>query len=323
MKTPKTINGLMRHLRNDCNLEIHGSLEKQQLMAYGYFHGYKGYRFFQKTSNRIPFKSFEEIMAVIEYDNTIKAILYPNLMFIETAVKNIMCISTIEGLSNSSFDYVLKERMNDNTTNSHVQSDRLKLRNSLYSKISNRYGIEGNKDNQMVRHFYDRGEDVPVWVVFELMFLDELGRFFLCLNTNTRKQILDVLNMIDSSSDTNSTILGDLILTIKALRNAVAHNSIVFDARFKDRDINQVVKHWTERDTGIKNITLHSLSDYFILLYCMLKRLDYSNTRARGLILQYKDAETKLQEKVSKEAFDSIISNRAKQKMFDLESLIL
>lgn len=66
MKTPKTINGLMRHLRNDCNLEIHGSLEKQQLMAYGYFHGYKGYRFFQKTSNRIPFKSFEEIMAVIE-----------------------------------------------------------------------------------------------------------------------------------------------------------------------------------------------------------------------------------------------------------------
>ena len=55
----------------------------------------------------------------------------------------------------------------------------------------------------------------------------------------------------------------------------------------------------------------------------MLKRLDYSNTRARGLILQYKDAETKLQEKVSKEAFDSIISNRAKQKMFDLESLIL
>lgn len=313
----------MHHLRNDCNLEIHGSLEKQQLMAYGYFHGYKGYRFFQKTSNRIPFKSFEEIMAVIEYDNIIKAILYPNLMFIETAVKNIMCISTIEGLSNSSFDYVLKERMNDNTTNSHVQSDRLKLRNSLYSKISNRYGIEANKDNQMVRHFYDRGEDVPVWVVFELMFLDELGRFFLCLNTNIRKQILDVLNMKDSSSDTNSTVLGDLILTIKALRNAVAHNSIVFDARFKDRDINQVVKHWTERDTGIKNITLHSLSDYFILLYCMLKRLDYSNTRARELILQYKDAETKLQEKVSKEVFESIFSNRAKQKMFDLESLIL
>lgn len=247
MKTPKTINGLMRHLRDDCKIEIHGTLEKQQLMVHGYFHGYKGYRFFHKTSKRIPYKSFKEIMAVIEYDNTIKAILYPNLMFIETAVKNLMCISTVEGLKDGAFEYVLKERMNDNPANPHVQSERLKLRNNIYSKISNRYGFEGKKENQMVRHFYDRGQDVPVWVVFELMFLDELGRFFLCLNESTRKEILNALNMVDHSSDTNSTVLGDLILTIKALRNAVAHNNIVFDARFKDRDINQVVKHWAER----------------------------------------------------------------------------
>lgn len=84
-------------------------------------------------------------MAGIEYDNTIKSILYPNLMFIETVVKNIMCISTIEGLKDSSFEYILKERMNDNPTNPHVQSERLKLRNNIYSKISNRYGFEGKK----------------------------------------------------------------------------------------------------------------------------------------------------------------------------------
>lgn len=51
MKTPKTINGLMRQLRNDCKIEIRGTLEKQQLMVYGYFHGYKGYRFFIKQAN--------------------------------------------------------------------------------------------------------------------------------------------------------------------------------------------------------------------------------------------------------------------------------
>lgn len=40
--TVQTINGLMRHLRNDCNIHISGSKQKQQLINYGYYHGYKG-----------------------------------------------------------------------------------------------------------------------------------------------------------------------------------------------------------------------------------------------------------------------------------------
>ena len=45
MNSPQTINGLMRHLRNDCKIQISGSYQKQQLTSYGYYHGYKGYRF--------------------------------------------------------------------------------------------------------------------------------------------------------------------------------------------------------------------------------------------------------------------------------------
>lgn len=41
----KNINGLMRHLRNN-GISIAGSTQKRQLMNTGYFHGYKGYRFF-------------------------------------------------------------------------------------------------------------------------------------------------------------------------------------------------------------------------------------------------------------------------------------
>lgn len=35
MKSPQTINGLMRHLRNECNVNISGSRQKQQLISYG------------------------------------------------------------------------------------------------------------------------------------------------------------------------------------------------------------------------------------------------------------------------------------------------
>ena len=47
----KSIDGLMRHLRNS-GIAIEGSTQKRQLMNTGYFHGYKGYRFFKHSGNR-------------------------------------------------------------------------------------------------------------------------------------------------------------------------------------------------------------------------------------------------------------------------------
>lgn len=65
----------MRHLR-DNGISISGSSQKQQLINTGYFHGYKGYRFFVSSSNRLPFTSYNEINATIQYDTKLKSLLY-------------------------------------------------------------------------------------------------------------------------------------------------------------------------------------------------------------------------------------------------------
>ena len=54
----KSPDALMRHLR-DNGISISGSSQKQQLINTGYFHGYKGYRFFvsQKGYHNKPFFS--------------------------------------------------------------------------------------------------------------------------------------------------------------------------------------------------------------------------------------------------------------------------
>ena len=44
----KTTDGLMRHLR-DNGIAISGSAQKRQLINTGYYHGYKGYRFFKSA----------------------------------------------------------------------------------------------------------------------------------------------------------------------------------------------------------------------------------------------------------------------------------
>ncbi|EPI46536.1 hypothetical protein [Gardnerella vaginalis] len=50
----KTVDSLMRHLR-DSGVMISGSVQKRQLINTGYFHGYKGYRFFSDTQVDIKY----------------------------------------------------------------------------------------------------------------------------------------------------------------------------------------------------------------------------------------------------------------------------
>ena len=104
MSNYKSTDALMRHLRNN-GIAISGSSQKQQLINTGYFHGYKGYRFFVSSNRRIPFTSYNEINATIQYDTKLKSLLYGKMMLIETALKNI-ALNTIMAEINSNSIFV-------------------------------------------------------------------------------------------------------------------------------------------------------------------------------------------------------------------------
>ena len=312
----------MRHLRDSCQVDIRGSYQKKQLISYGYYHGYKGYRFVKKSSQRISYSKFKEVVAVIEYDNRLKAALYQPLMFMETAIKNVVCNETLTGMGVCTFDGVYVEKMNDNPLDRKLRAKRLRLRNALYSHISDRYRREEHMDNQMVRHFYDRGDDVPLWVVFEFMYLSDLANFFDCLNGETKSCILETISLRDKALDTSCRLLSDMLYTMKGMRNAVAHNNIIFDARVKDRTISKILKKWIERETGIQNISLNSVIDYIIILCSLLKRIDFSNERMVSLVSAYKLATEKLRQEVTDTIYKEIIQQNVERKLQALEIYI-
>lgn len=45
MGNTKSINGLMKYLREEHNMRIGGSNDKKRLKNIGYYHGYKWYRY--------------------------------------------------------------------------------------------------------------------------------------------------------------------------------------------------------------------------------------------------------------------------------------
>lgn len=100
---PKTLNSLMKHLR-DSGIDINGSAQKRRLKNIGYYHGYKGYRFAGNAANRLPLTDFSQVAALYDFDTQLKALFYPRVMSIETALKNYTLEAVIKDARSGVFE---------------------------------------------------------------------------------------------------------------------------------------------------------------------------------------------------------------------------
>ena len=197
----------MRHLRSN-GIAISGSKQKRQLINTGYYHGYKGYRFFKEAKNKIPFTSYDEVYATIKYDSDLKALFYGKMMFIETAVKNIalesilinsnserisdICNKVISSYKNAPAQFTSEQRR-------RLQQNKLNLQNSIQASLANAY----RKGNPKITHFYNNGySEVPIWAFFEIMTMGDFGHLLSCLTYDVRDDISKKLG-INVSCDTN------------------------------------------------------------------------------------------------------------------------
>ncbi len=267
-----TIDELMQHLR-DNKIDISNETQKRRLINIGYFHGYKGYRFFKKSNNKIPFTNFDDIYATVIYDSKLKALFYEKIMFIETAVKNIALQRIIIDANSEKLDDMYKEvvRRYTNlpetanlTERKQAQANKLKLQSKILSALTYAY----SQNNPQITHFYNKKgtNDVPLWAVFEILTLGDFAYLLSCLSFETRDHITEDLNMKVSSVDTNRELIYKYLYLLKDLRNAIAHNSVVFDTRFKKFDPSPAMKKCLESVFGINAVNFKTIEDYLTLV---------------------------------------------------------
>lgn len=288
----KTMDGLMRHLRNN-GIKIGGSKQKRQLINTGYFHGYKGYRFFKNAQNRLPFVSYDEVYATIQYDSAIKALLYGKMMYIETAVKNIALGSIMEN-ANSENIQVMYDKVVSGYHNApsfatteqrrKMQQNKLNLQNSIQSNLAYAY----KKGNSKVTHFYNNAgySDVPIWALFEIMTMGDLGYLLSCLTYDVRDDISRRLG-INVSCDTDRQLIYKYIYTLKDLRNAIAHNAVVFDTRFRNIEPTNAMKQCLKLEIGLPYVNFKTIGDYVILMCYYMKHLEFSKTELKAFIREF------------------------------------
>lgn len=336
-KHPKTTDALMRYLRDQKGIAIGGSSQKRKLMNIGYYHGYKGYRYINKATNVVPYTNFDELTAIYDFDAQIKALLYPFVMQIETALKNYVLETVVSSVNSDSFIDVYgklldnyksfstsgkhypdaKKRAQAEEKYKHELKRRLDLRNRIYKVQTDAFG-NGNK---IAEHYLNKDTNLPIWAIFELLSLGEFGHFVSCLNYPCRQAISAKIG-IRKSDDSNALLVQRLIYAIKDLRNAIAHNDVVFDTRFRTGRIDKQVSNAISNATGVSGLTFETISDYLVLVIYLLSLLKTSKKEMRRLISSYIECTEKLRKAIPISVYNQIIRTDNNSKITALQKFI-
>ncbi|NMB43221.1 MAG: Abi family protein, partial [Clostridiales bacterium] len=92
---------------------------------------------------------------------------------------------------------------------------------------------------------------------------------------------------INVSSDTYRQLIYKYIYTLKDLRNAIVHNDVVFDTRFRKFDPNNAMKQCLKIEIGLPYVNFKTIGDYVILMCYYLKMLKVSKTELKGFVREF------------------------------------
>ncbi|MGG1696960.1 Abi family protein [Bacillus zhangzhouensis] len=320
----KSIDGLMRHLRNQHGIAINGSKQKQELLNMGYYHGYKGYRFIRKSHDKIPYSNFNEISAVYQFDVKLKTLFYPEIMLIETALKN-YTLETIVKHGPAEFEFVFSRLMNSHKRYATGNQDyRKKMKNKLELRTNINDAIAQNysQKRDVIQHFFHKNESVPLWTIFEIISMGQFGFFLSCLDDNIRIDIAKDLKIHSTSHNQDGGLLPQIVYLIKDLRNAVAHNGVIFDCRFNKADVPKKITSYLQSETSIKNLNFIHIIDYFVIVIVLLKKLSKTKTELKKIIRSFQGEVENLRPSIPVNAFTSIMGSDYKNKISLLKNYI-
>ena len=122
--------------------------------------------------------------------------------------------------------------------------------------------------------------------------------------------------------DSSGKLVENIIFAIKDLRNAIAHNNVIFDTRFKKRSINKTLQKALSSDTNVRDISFNSITDFVILVIYILKKLKKNNKELTKLINDYSKLVQELRINIPIQIFDQIVLTNDMKKLNDLKNFV-
>lgn len=316
----------MKHLRSS-GISIGGSAQKRRLKNIGYYHGYKGYRFAKKASNKLPLTDFSQISALYDFDMQLKALFYSRIMSIETALKNYTIEAVVRDANSGIFEVIWRKSLTD-YRNKKSKNEEQKQSRAYKESWSKRQRLRGEIDsiiyNRRMRdaigHFRDADKDIPIWAIFEEMTLGNFGIFYDCLDQRVKTAIVQDLEM---PSNLDSELrLEEIIYALKDFRNAIAHNGVILDVRFQTGSISTKVTQLIKQETKVKKVDFTDITDYVILLVYLMRQMRFTKTECKQLITGYRTITERYRAELPFNIYSKLIKTDARDKLTAIQRFV-
>ena len=131
----------------------------------------------------------------------------------------------------------------------------------------------------------------------ETLTLGEFSAIYACLPDKLKDAIYDRLGMPGRNRGCNAQkrdktdLLLALLRVLASLRNSVAHNNVILDARFLIRNTpNKYVREYLGREFGIDPVPFSQIADCMLLVVFFTSVLGYSKTERKRFVTEYEKA---------------------------------
>lgn len=312
----------MKYLRNTHHISVK-STQAQALRNIGYYHGFKGYRFIRVDTDKIQFTSLDEVIALNKFDMQLKSVLYPKVMFLENALKSYVIEALLADSKSENFDVIFNKSLvsyRDHAPGSNAYRTEYTKRMNLKGKI-NSVLVRDYKKRSVVSHFFNTDKAIPVWAIFETLSLGEFGTLFDCSNSDVKMYVSKIMKL-PTNLDADGLITKFFIFTLKDLRNAIAHNNVIFDTRFSTGKIDLRLKSLLETETQISNINFDYIDAYVIMITYFLRKMGETKTACKQFVSLYNQQTEYLRSELPANICNKILGTQHRSNMVKLQKFI-
>ncbi len=194
---------------------------------------------------------------------------------------------------------------------------RLQVHDQIFTALTRAYGSNHN----VVQHFYHQDEAVPIWAIFEVVSLGQFGSLVACCDMPIKVEIGNALK-VNVSFNSDGRLTETIIFLLRDLRNAVAHNNVVFDTRFNPRHTSNTLMRCLTHDTGVQNITFGVIIDYLVLIAYVLKHLAVSQAELRALLREFRAIQNDFDRQMPMPIYSQVFHTDTRLKLEQLTSFI-
>lgn len=200
------------------------------LKKHSYFALISGYKspFKAKSGEYKLHTTFEDIYALYTFDDTLRTIIFRNILKIEKHVKSLISYSFCETYGECQKQYLDAANYSYPPAN---QSDIDDLIGRL-SKI-----VSDPKDYSYIKHQKSRHKNIPLWVMMKALTLGTVSKFYSFLPQNIQAKVSIEFNYVTEKE------LVRMLALLARVRNVCAHNERLYNYRYNKGAINDTYIH--------------------------------------------------------------------------------